>query len=1162
MPSSEQYREHKSSTPSSESSISAPTSESFQHISDISNIADSPTRAHSPFTAAAHNISSPRNQLVDLEVMSPSHENPGPQLPARTQSPTAAPQAPAPIRPYATMPPQDTYIRTYAKAPPTIQVIPDHGPNSLPVAGSKSAPPKFTGDFTKLKDFIAHYEKLCALKQVLDDDDKIQNIGQYCSKRVRTFLEGLSSYHTSIWSLFKYDFLKYYDAERDEKRYKEKDLSQYVQHTRQKNAFTTLSSWKQYDRGFIRIAGWLRAKNKINQEQLDFYFWKGIPRTLRAKIEHRLVMMNPECSFAKPFDSADVRKMAESLLQRSRFDQELLPSDDETDNNNSDLSMSDSEDESDSGSSSDDESSEEERATKARKSKHKHKKPSKKKSSRSSTSKKVKFEKPSRTKEAVPSEEEDYIRPTRTLSPAPRAVPDRSLPRARVSEQDVDGLIDQLSRMSLNDPQYAGLFLRVCTLNPYAKDAIESLQRQRALMVQTTNMHPPVPSFRNRITSREEMQTQYFDKMMCYGCNEVGHSISKCPRLADLIHRGIIIRENGRLLWPNKDPIRRLPEESWVSAVSRQGLPRSNFAAIKEQDWDDPYLYESEEELDMAESEDYDNPATYNIQYQPYDVDYDSEDAAEGYAVNRAERTIRGARKEQFDGVYMPARKELEQQRAKTRSMDKAPMQENGSRPANPDPVPHPVPPNGRQPFQPVQPKVTKANRPPGIPAAEFRKFDQSKYRSNFDPNDSDQLMEDVALPKPPPQEPAAAKPKSSPRVNRNEPEPEHRERTARRSEIQNQVDSNQVLSKLLKTPVTLAVGEVLGVSKEMSQQLQEAIKVKTTRPPVSDGKNTNPSRIDKPAANMVQAETYIAKPMRYMSPSIGMPVPSRAPLIKAKVFFGKETEEAIIDTGSQLNIVRRDFWQKFIRSPRDLSRQVVLADANGGEGQLDGEVTDVDINMGDLITKANLFVGESSPFKLLLGRPWQRGNYVSIDERKDGTYLLFKDNKMNVRFELAALVDEGPRERPDMHSYTDLVDTSCMTVMVKDNPPYAHIEEIVDEEEVVVVEDETEELKEGEEREEERKEEEIVEHVEETPEPENDESKDPPPLRDKGKQREAEPPNWEGSANQGIFGTSSYSAASSTPIGYSNGQLEYAPEFADLEAAFDEYHRRRRAGI
>lgn len=252
----------------------------------------------------------------------------------------------------------------------------------------------------------------------------------------------------------------------------------------------------------------------------------------------------------------------------------------------------------------------------------------------------------------------------------------------------------------------------------------------------------------------------------------------------------------------------------------------------------------------------------------------------------------------------------------------------------------------------------------------------RTQYRTNFDPNDSDQLMEDVALPKPPPPQPA--KPRPSPRVNQNEPDPEPKERSARRSDIQNQVDSTEVLTKLLTTPVTLAVGEVLGVSREMSHQLQEAIKVKTTRQPANETRTSHPANAsahDKPADNSNRAQAHVARPMRYRPPFAGRPSPSKGELIKAKVYFHDDRDEkivvnAIIDTGSQLNIVRKGFWQTYINEPRDLSKQITLEDANGGEGQLDGEVADVDINMGSLHTRASLFVGSNAPFDLLLGWP------------------------------------------------------------------------------------------------------------------------------------------------------------------------------------------------
>ncbi|KLO04018.1 hypothetical protein SCHPADRAFT_789787, partial [Schizopora paradoxa] len=98
---------------------------------------------------------------------------------------------------------------------------------------------------------------------------------------------------------------------------------------------------------------------------------------------------------------------------------------------------------------------------------------------------------------------------------------------------------------------------------------------------------------------------------------------------------------------------------------------------------------------------------------------------------------------------------------------------------------------------------------------------------------------------------------------------------------------------------------------------------------------------------------------------------------------------EAILDTGSMLNICNSKTWKTTIQYPMDVTQGINMNDANGGEGKLRGLVKKVPIGLGTILTFANIYVGEHVPFDLLLGRPWQRGNYISIDERPEGTYLI-----------------------------------------------------------------------------------------------------------------------------------------------------------------------------
>ena len=57
------------------------------------------------------------------------------------------------------------------------------------------------------------------------------------------------------------------------------------------------------------------------------------------------------------------------------------------------------------------------------------------------------------------------------------------------------------------------------------------------------------------------------------------------------------------------------------------------------------------------------------------------------------------------------------------------------------------------------------------------------------------------------------------------------------------------------------------------------------------------------------------------------------------------------------------------------------MKDANGGMGNLGGLIENVVLRSGTFETTATLWVGDQVPFSLLLGRPWQNGNYVQIRE-------------------------------------------------------------------------------------------------------------------------------------------------------------------------------------
>jgi len=151
-----------------------------------------------------------------------------------------------------------------------------------------------------------------------------------------------------------------------------------------------------------------------------------------------------------------------------------------------------------------------------------------------------------------------------------------------------------------------------------------------------------------------------------------------------------------------------------------------------------------------------------------------------------------------------------------------------------------------------------------------------------------------------------------------------------------------------------MALGEVLGVSNKLSDLLVENMKKKSA-----------------PRTAMV-ATSFVTR--------------DRGILIRLKMEIDKVPVTAIIDTGSQLNIVNTNLWKRTVQRPMDKTQSISMNDANGGKGVLLGLVQNIPLVCGGVTTHANVYVGSHVPFQLLLGRPWQRGNYISIDERLDGT--------------------------------------------------------------------------------------------------------------------------------------------------------------------------------
>ena len=703
----------------------------------------------------------------------------------------------------------------------------------MPMPGSKTAPRTFKGHHTDVETFIEQYDRLRQQNNVGSGEDACKTILQYCSKSVARFIEGLESFRNHDWNDLKRDILEYFDSERKLSRYTEADIRAMVRKQRE-HRISSLSKWLKYQRKFVAIAGWLLGQNRITAENYAAYFWKGIHRSLRSKLEDRLLAKSPEHDMTQPFDMKDIQQAATRILARNRFDQE------ETGTEESDDSELDSSDES------------------------------------------------------SDSDDEIVVKRSKAKAKISRRALERAQRRAREDREDaemrkahqedeMESLVKQLNSMSLNDVNYGLVYYRALKLDPDIAKVVRPPTARTALTQGPRNMGGMASA------SREEMT--------CYGCGEKGHGMSLCPKLTDAINKGLIMRGmDGRLVMKDGSRIPRNGNEPIIQAVERLTGTKTNLITLS---------------------------SLSNLQYPSDESEYEKDDdEPEIYVATRQATKIKTNRKETFDGVYPPAR------------------------------------PKGNYKQLPTKPAAV--NSPTNTPV----EVDKPMY----DPDDDDAIMEDDNH----------AKQKSGPKILT--PDATKRPpRAPKQSDIANYVKPMEILNRILSAPVTLAAGEIIGVSKEMSTLLQDAIKPKSQQPPV---KSTN-----------VVASSFASK--------------TRGLLIRLPVFCDGKRINAILDTGSMLNICSRKIWKNIINRPMDVSKVTSMNDANGGEGKLTGLVEEVPITIGNVITQANMFVGDHVPFDLLLGRPWQRGNYITIDERIDGTYLLFKDPQtLDVRYEMLVTPD------------------------------------------------------------------------------------------------------------------------------------------------------------
>ncbi|KAJ7680746.1 hypothetical protein DFH06DRAFT_1315490 [Mycena polygramma] len=846
----------------------------------------------------------------------------------------------------------------------------------MPLRGTKDAPKLFRGHHAEVEYFIAHYDRLLVKFHVTDPNDQCKLILDYCSTDVQGFIRASKYYQQRKWLKLRREILQSYDADRATSRYKPSDIATYTLKTQAK-PFQNLSQWKKYFIKYKTMAGILLQQGHITQVNYDVYFWLGIQLDLRRTLEQRINQLNPTRSFNRQYSVREINVAAEWYFRRNRAEAMVVNAADYGVDLDSDTTDVESEEESEDSDDSDYETYRRKHRAKARAKKVKAKKKAKKASSNLNGTSKGK-----------------------TLQTTGTA-------------EEVTSLIRQLNKMSINDPEYPPVYYKVLSLDTTGI-AAKCVQPPRIAPAwldsgprgppKNKDLKSPAPentgagtasTYPNNIPLGASSAARN-DNFGCYGCGQDGHRIGDCPEIKELVAKDIVFYdpENRRVRMKNGSFIRRGQGETLAQAAARLAAPRVMFTTAnrgyesqyetRHTGYQSAYIEvlpsESESEYDSAQDQ---REIDAHWYAQPSDPDDVSGSDREVYVtvprglcepdqknnVHAAERSVpstRTARREVFDGVQMPKR---------DRS---GPNHVTG---------PHNSPAKAVDQKGKVKdsPEIKSSVKKVRDLLPELTPADVRVPRTDIDVEMEPPTRVEENLPKEKRSSIAPAKKhqEGSNRQEENPPKP-----AARHSDIQGTVHVPSIIERILDLTIPMTVREAFVSSKEIRTGILETIRLKNVKAVLLGKSHNNPL-----VANWNWPRT-------------------EGILIRVDVETNGKIVTAIIDTGSQLDVVRADVAALKIRHPVDMCKVMSMNDANGGRGELRGYISDVEFNCGGVMTRTDLWVSHQAPFELLLGRPWQRGNLVTIDERDEGTYLVFKDPETRQpRYELLAIPYEVARE-------------------------------------------------------------------------------------------------------------------------------------------------------
>ncbi|KAG7089360.1 hypothetical protein E1B28_011050 [Marasmius oreades] len=924
---------------------------------------------------------------------------------------------------------------------------------ALPPLYSREAPAQFRGSYAKVEDFIKHFERLLVKYGINDEREQCEGILEYCSTKVRRTIQSLTAYQLGSWKKLKKEILRLYDADRAQNRYQPSDI-QALALRQAAHPIDNLSQWLKYVRRFQERGGILVQTGRMTVQIYATYFWLGIPQRLKGILELTLHAKKPLRDVSEPYPVEEVCEAAEHFFKRSRFVSMVPDAGAFGTQQQEEDSGEDSESESES------ESDEEDYEKWRKKFKERRKKKSRTKS------KDIKNSYPAPTVPMAPAEVSRTTQFSGPQSEVADLI--TRLNSMQLDHPEYGTLyyrattMDPHSKNCINKIPGPQFIPNNRPLNSYSggqgnRPPNNFSRDGRGMGVNSYEQRPPLnssftcfgcgnpkhritecPLVTERITKQEIKWCPDRRKYVLFDGTDLGRH-SPGETLIQAIEQNIREKESRTSPSPNQAMLLTI-SDAVQNFYAQQGSSQTNDrdeveyetatetsedgSSGKSADESDGYSGmwgESESELSEI-SKDEDSSLTYDtnlaqanvhlgadhtkttsrssrnhVQQGPRD---DARELRAKRAVHPPRRadgttptwqesvgvhkrspragTVKGNEPERISGK-IPEVKERIGNKAPNMPPDRNKMD---TRPDNSAAV-EPAPPTAQILPNPAAENLTHGHPPSFLPSHPLP-FDArlpSKRRAvSLEP---ELLVQGKTIPhmssRPPTQQRVKI---NTPEITKVSPEPT-RIRRERKTDLARRVDTREIVSQLLGTTIQMPLGDMLGVSKEVSSIFHELTKVKVPRA----------TKTSKTVLAQVNSRPHTATYLTH-----------NAQLIEILLEFEGNHIRAIIDTGSMINVISSRTYEAAIRLPIDLGRQTVMHDANGGEGVLRGAIDGLRLLCSSVQTVGFFYVGESVPFEMLLGRPWLRENAVSIDERRNGTYLVFKDRESwEPRFEMLA---------------------------------------------------------------------------------------------------------------------------------------------------------------